>query len=145
MAIIPLIVMIADRIRYTGLKSTALGLLVALSIILRLFGPAGTLPQKDGYVAICLGAEVVYLKSSDLGVPADDGQDGPDDDSHKAEPCIWFSSFHAVALVFSAPDIVQSSDSAVRFPSPQNQRVDQPTTLSFHARGPPHLSQLSHG
>lgn len=145
MAIIPLVVMIADRIRCRGLKGAALGLLIALSIILRLFGPAAALPQKDGYTAICLGAEVVYVKTSELGVQTDDGQDAPDDESHKAEPCIWFSSFHAVALVFSAPDIVQSTHGAVRFSSPRNQPVDQPDTLSFHARGPPHPSPLSHG
>ncbi|WP_187791913.1 hypothetical protein [Paracoccus amoyensis] len=125
------------------MKSAALGLLIALAIILRLFGPAGTVTTlKDGYVAICLGAEIVYIKASELGVQTVDGQEAPDQDSHKAEPCLWFGGFHPLTLAFSALAATQSTDHAVRFPSPKDQHVNRPTRLSVHARAPPHLSQL---
>lgn len=136
MTILQMIVMIARRLRYDGLKGAALGLLIALSIILRLLGPA-SMPAKAGYVAICLGADIVYVQTSDLGIPADDGQDAPDDGAETVS-CIWFSGFHAIALDLDLWDMPQPAHDASRHRPLPDQRADQRSPRFFHARGPPH-------
>lgn len=109
--------------------------LVSLALLARLFGPAGSLPVREGYAAICTGSEIVYVPLKDLGLggpPPDKSPAGPGSD-----PCPWFASFHAldpVGAFVPAPPF-RLVTTAARGPD----RLAAPPAFPapFHARAPP--------
>ncbi|MDB6181460.1 hypothetical protein [Paracoccus fistulariae] len=132
--------MFRDATGYGRVTRAAFGLLIAFALLLRLFGPAGALPARDGYLAICTGTEIIYVEAASLGFPTEKSPDSPDRD-HQAEACLWFSGLYAVELAATTtPDAGQRLYVRQAARIRADQRGDQRPAPAFHARGPPALS-----
>ncbi|UYV37002.1 DUF2946 family protein [Rhodobacteraceae bacterium D3-12] len=126
----------------------AIGLLAvfSLALILRLLGPMGALPEKDGYVAICTGSEIVYIPLSELDGDLDGNLDGDSSDEREAhsETCDWFFQFHALATVpASKPEPQALRPVVVLRPAVEHAVHAAALPRGFHARAPP-LSVHAH-
>lgn len=124
----------------TGRRTRAEGwrkwfsLLLSLALALNLLGPAfGGLPQKDGYIPVCTGSEIVYIPfgATDPDLPS---QETPEPVS---ERCPWFAQFHAVEISAIAADYdAVIYRLAPRLPA-DSATAAQQTPASFQARAPP--------
>jgi len=126
--------MTALRRYHAGWRRRWLSLLLSQALTLHLLSPAvAGLPEKDGYVPICTGSEVVYLPLAALGLPA------PADDVPEplSELCPWCAPFHAIAFL-----PVTAMQTAVVYRVVHVRPADttaegQQTLPSFQARAPP--------
>jgi len=108
-------------------------MLLAVSVVLRLAGPVGGLPSRDGFVAICTGGEIVYIPVAQTGI---DSQ--PEDDSAPtSERCPWYYQFHAVLGGPELGDFLSVPLSSVPAPVRRSAVSSQQKPLSFQARAPP--------
>jgi len=111
----------------------SLSLILTFALALNILGPLTALPEKDGFVAICTGSEIVYIPIAELGV------DLPNDEKPqpKSESCPWFSNFHAVESIPTATISVAVVHETVTF-RPADQAIhEQQTPNLFQARAPP--------
>lgn len=79
----------------TGWRRKCSSLLLVLALLLNLLGPVSGLPQKEGFVPVCTGHEIVYIPLVDLGFD----QPAEDRPAPISESCPWFAHFHAVEVV----------------------------------------------
>ena len=108
--------------------------LLALLLVYSFSSPASALPQKEGYIAICSGSEILYIPLADVGLeaPSQDAQ------APTSSPCPWFTQLHvldadAVAVVGHSTIIYD----ALPLPTDDAHPVAQQTPRAFQARGPP--------
>lgn len=85
--------------RRPGWQAAGLILLFGLLLSLRVVGPIGAAPTKDGYVAICAGGAIVYVPAAEIGL-ALSAEDEPESIE---ERCPWFGFGSALAGV-APPD-----------------------------------------
>lgn len=137
----PLLPSVQGRIRSRESRRTSgavwrpvlVALLLVLSLAPRLVGPAGGVPPRDGYVAICAGAQVIYIRAEALGL---DGEDG-NDPASIGDSCPWFFYSHAVdptVIAFAVPAI--GAWRVAPLPAVHDFHVPA-ASQPFLARGPP--------
>ncbi|PWC85788.1 hypothetical protein TSH100_14515 [Azospirillum sp. TSH100] len=72
----------------------ALALALSLSLFVRLAAPYAGAADRDGYVAICTGGEIVYLPADHDGLPLPDGGQTDKPDLPPLHlPCSWLGQF----------------------------------------------------
>ena len=108
--------------------------LLALLLVYSFSSPASALPQKEGYIAICSGSEVLYIPLADVGLeePSQDAQ------TPTTSPCPWFTQLHALdadAVVIVGHSVVVYD--TLPLPADDAQPVAQQVPRAFQARGPP--------
>ncbi|NMM46098.1 hypothetical protein HH303_16515 [Rhodospirillaceae bacterium KN72] len=111
--------------------------LLALLLVYSFSSPASALPQKEGYIAICSGSEILYIPLADAGLedPSQEAQ------APTSSPCPWFTQLHAL----DAADIAVVGHSTVIYdalpiPADDTRPVAQQIPRAFQARGPPLLA-----
>jgi len=118
----------------TAWRGKWLSLLLSLALALNLLGPAtGGLPEKEGFVPICTGSEIIYIPLAAIGL------DQPKEDvpAPVSERCPWFAQFHAVVAAPVAAGHSAVVYTAVRYRSADRVPSGQQTARSFQARAPP--------
>lgn len=83
-----------------------LALALALSLFLRVAAPSAGAADRDGYVAICTGSEIVYLPVDQDGVPLPPG--GETDKQQLSPlhlPCSWLGQYIALLPALQMPVI----------------------------------------
>lgn len=76
-------------------QAVGLTLLFGLMLSLRVVGPLGAMPAKDGYVAICAGGTMVFVPVDEIG-PAPSVEEEPETIEDR---CPWFGFGVALAMV----------------------------------------------
>ena len=83
-----------------------LALALALSLFVRIAAPTAGAADRDGYVAICTGSEIVYLPVDHDGVPI---PDSGDTDKQRLSPlhlpCSWLGQYIALLPALQMPVI----------------------------------------
>jgi len=117
-----------------GWRGKWLSLLLTLSLALNLLGPATVgLPQKEGFIPICTGSEVIYIPLSAIGL----GQADEDTPDPVSEACPWFAQFHAVEVAPVTTTHVAVVYATVALRVADTALPGQHTPRSFQARAPP--------
>lgn len=115
----------------------ALAIALTLSLFVRLAAPYVGAADRDGYVAICTGSELVYLPVDQNGVPLPDGE-APDkpDLSPLHLPCNWLGHYIALLPVLQA--LVLPAWRPLPPEQPKPDETYHPKGLKpFHSQAPP--------
>ena len=118
-----------------GWRRKWLSLLLSFALAVNLIGPSlAGLPQKDGYVPICTGGEIIYIPLGSVGPPE------PSDDAPEpvSERCPWFAQFHATEVEPFAAGHGAVVYATLRFRPADRTVAGQPSSRSFQARAPPY-------
>ncbi|WP_042442618.1 hypothetical protein [Azospirillum sp. B510] len=115
----------------------ALALALGLSLFVRLAAPYAGAADRDGYVAICTGGEIVYLPVGQDGMPLPDGKAPEKSDIAPLQlPCTWLGQY--VALL---PALAMLVLPAGRPLPPEQARPDEPhhpkPRKPFQSQAPP--------
>ncbi len=110
-----------------------LSVLLSLALAVNLLGPVTGLPEKDGFIPICTGSEIIYIPLAAIGLdqPA---QDAPEPVS---ESCPWFAQFHAIEAAPAAAGHSAVVYRAFRLRPADIAAEAQQTGRAFQARAPP--------
>lgn len=123
-----------DMRRYlAGWRAKGISLLLSLSLALSLVGPLSGLPEKEGYIPICTGGEIIYIPFGATGLD----QPAEDVPAPISETCPWFAQLHAVEV---APVVAGHSAVVYRLDRglpAHTVAAGQQTPKSFQARAPP--------
>lgn len=108
-------------------------LAIVVALALRLFGPGGQLPVREGYVTICTGSEMLYIPLSELGLaPPDDTPAAPVSDH-----CPWFFQFHPLPVTPFVPGLRAGIFTVQPRPPLPPVAAAGRVAAAFQARGPP--------
>ncbi|WP_372398654.1 hypothetical protein ABMY26_18550 [Azospirillum sp. HJ39] len=134
--------MLAHCRRFQERWGLALALALTLSLLLRLAAPAAGAADRDGYVAICTGSELVYLPADPDGLPLADGRLPADRDTDKQQfaplhlPCNWLGQY--VALLPALQALVLPMGPTQPGQSPKPADIHRPADLKpFQSQAPP--------
>lgn len=121
------------------LRAAFLIVLMAIGLSAGVIGPAISLPKKDGYIAICTGAEIVYIPAAELGFdfPGESvDETSGDTDSAQSERCPWFGQAEAIE---TAPPVLLPDGPRDRAEPPQIGAITglPAPKRAFLARAPP--------
>ncbi|MBK1841468.1 hypothetical protein JHL17_29120 [Azospirillum sp. YIM B02556] len=115
----------------------ALAIALSLSLFVRLAAPYAGVADRDGYVAICTGSELVYLPADKDGLPLPDGK-GTDEPQLQPLhlPCSWLGQY--VALLPTLLLLVMPAGPGLPPDLPKQAEVHRPKELKpFHSQAPP--------
>lgn len=115
----------------------ALAIALTLSLFVRLAAPYAGAADRDGYVAICTGSELVYLPVDQDGVPLPDGK-APDqpDLSPLHLPCNWLGQYVVVLPVLQL--LLLPTGGLLPPEQPKPDETYRPQSLKpFHSQAPP--------
>ncbi|MCB1353117.1 MAG: hypothetical protein KDK03_10310 [Rhodobacteraceae bacterium] len=108
-------------------------LAIVVALALRLFGPGGALPVREGYVTLCTGSEILYIPLSELGLaPPDDTPTAPVSDH-----CPWFFQFHPLPVTPFVFELLAGIFTVQPRPPLPPVAAAGRVAAAFHARGPP--------
>lgn len=116
-----------------GWRGSLLSLLLTVSLALNLLGPVNGLPQKDGFIPICTGSEIIYIPLGD----ADFSRQTEDLPEPTSERCPWFAQFHAVEAATAPVGHSAVVYKITGFLPADTTAEGQQTPASFQARAPP--------
>lgn len=128
----------------------ALALALALSLFVRIAAPAAGAADRDGYVAICTGGEIVYLPVDRDGVPLRDSvplTDADGTDTQKLSPlhlpCSWLGHYVALLPAIQMPVMPLAILLSAELPKPDG--LPHPKERKpFQSQAPPSGRQPKH-
>lgn len=134
--------MLAHCRRFQERWGLALALALTLSLFLRLAAPAAGAADRDGYVAICTGSELVYLPADRDGLPLADGRLPADQDTDKQQlaplhlPCNWLGQY--IALLPALQTLVLPAGLLLPPGLPKPDEIHRPKDRKpFQSQAPP--------
>lgn len=115
----------------------ALALALSLSLFVRLAAPYAGAADRDGYVAICTGSELVYLPADHDGLPLPDGGQTDKPDLPPLHlPCNWLGQF--LVLLPALQMLVLPTMPVLPAESPAPEQPHRPKPLKpFQSQAPP--------
>ncbi|WP_042688590.1 hypothetical protein [Azospirillum sp. B506] len=121
----------------------ALALALALSLFVRIAAPAAGAADRDGYVAICTGGEIVYLPVDRDGVPLQDSVPLTDTDGIDKQqlsplhlPCSWLGQYVALLPALQMPALPVAILLSAESPKPDRLNRSK-ERKPFQSQGPP--------